>query len=342
MPAESTASLKAVARIAGVSLSTASRALQGSPRLLPETIEAVRAAAVQVGYQTNPFISDTMRRVRGRGRMGHFGTIGYLTFHDSASGWQQNPTYVRFHEGARRRAHDLGFTLAPIWAREPRLDANRLTAILKARGIVGVVIGPRPTQPQTDIIDWAHFSIASVGVPLPCVRLHQAGSHHARLMERMLTVLHQRRYRKPGLVLLESQISQTDPGWITTWTYRQQSLPPRQRVPLLVMRSLQKKPIAQWLNRYEPDVVIGVEEELGALLQESGRRVPEDIAFAHLSRPEGPDAPAGMDQRPRSIGAAAVDLVTSQIFSAERGIAATPRALLIEGEWVDGWSVRSG
>lgn len=342
MPDASNPSLKAVARRAGVSLSTASRALHGHPRLLAATIEAVRAAAREVGYHANPFISDAMRRVRSRGRLGHLGAIAYLTFHDTALGWQRNPTYARFHEGALQRANDLGFSLDLIWAREPRLQAKRLTAILRARGIVGVVVGPRPVQPQADVIDWAQFSSASVGVPLPQVGLHQAGSHHARLMERMLAVLRDRGYRRPGLVLLEAQISKTDPGWVTTWYYRQRELPAARRVPLLVLPALQEKRVVQWATKYRPDVVIGVEEEIGRTLVRAGWRVPEEIGFAHLSRPERDNAPAGMDQRPRAIGAAAVDLVANQIFSGERGLAATPRVLLIEGEWVDGWSVRRG
>ena len=341
MPASPTPSLKAVAELAKVSLSTASRALHGHPRLLAETISAVRAAAREVGYHANPFISDTMRRVRTRGRLGHLGAIAYLTFHDSADAWRRNPTYLRFHEGATQRAVEVGFSLDTIWAREPRLTARRLTAILKARGIVGVVVGPRPVQPQVDVIDWAQFPSASVGVPLPRVRLHQAGSHHARLMERMLMALKERGYRRPGLVLLEAQISRTDPGWVTTWTYHQHEASRSRRVPLLVLPTLQEKRVVQWVKRHRPDAVIAVEEEIGRILVRAGWSVPEEIGFAHLSRPERPDAPAGMDQRPTAIGAAAVDLVANQIFSGERGLAETPRVLLIEGEWREGWSVRS-
>jgi DNA-binding LacI/PurR family transcriptional regulator len=228
-----------------------------------------------------------------------------------------------------------------IWAREPRLQARRLTSILLARGINGVVVGPRPVQPRPEILDWARFSAASVGVPVPNVQLHQAGSHHARLMQHLLATLQARGYRRPGLVLLEAQISRSDPGWVAMWTYQQQALAPRHRVPLLALPAFQPRSIARWLDRHEPDVVIGVEAGLLDVLQRTGRRVPEDIGFAHLSRPEAPDAPAGMDQRPRDIGAAAVELVAAQVFAAERGLPASPRVMLVEAQWCDGWTVRA-
>jgi LacI family transcriptional regulator len=340
MPTSPLPSLKLVAKLANVSLSTASRALHGSARLLPSTIAAVQEAARKVGYHTNPYIADTMRRVRTRQRSGHLGAIAYLTFHDGAAGWKTNSTYLRFHEGAEQRARELGFALDTIWACEPRMHAARLTTILKTRGIGGVVIGPRPTQPRPDLLEWGQFASASVGVPLPGVQLHQAGSHHARLLERALAVLSTRDYRRPGLVLLESQLSKTDPGWAATWHHWQARCAARCRVPMLVLPKFDEELVRRWMKRYRPDAVIGVEEKLAGVVQRSGARVPEEIAFVHLSRPERADAPAGMDQRPRAIGAAAIDLVANQIFSGEKGVATLPRILLVEGLWTEGWSVR--
>lgn len=341
MAAPLVSTLQSVARLAGVSLSTASRALHGSARLRPATIAQVQAAALQVGYRANPYISDVMRRVRGRGRSGHLGAMAYLTFHDSADGWRRNATYARFHDGAAQRAKALGFTLDTIWAREPRLGARRLTSILEARGIAGVVVGPRPAAVGPEILDWTRFSSATVGVPLRAVRLHQAGSHHARLMERLLAELAARGYRRPGLVLLEPQVSKADPGWVTTWIHHEWRQRPRDRVPLLVLPALEPRAIRRWLQRHRPDAVIGVELALVELLQDFGYGVPGDIGFAHLSRPERADAPAGMDQCPREIGAAAVELVASQVLSNERGLAETPRVMLIEGVWREGWTARA-
>ena len=331
--------LESVARLAGVSRSTVSRALHGNPRLPSSTITAIRAIADRVGYRTNPLMGDMMRTVRRSGQHVHHGTLAYLTFHPTAESWRTNSTYTRFYEGAQARAKTLGFSLDLIWARQRGLNATRLTAMLQARGITGVVIGPRPGVVLPDFLNWSQFASASVGVPLPDIRVNQAASHHARGMERMLAALQRRGFRRPGLVLLEMQVARTDHGWVATWLHDQANRPERQRVPLLVLPEWSDRKIVGWAREHRPDVVIGVDASIIPILQRGGWRLPEDMGFAQLSRPDSPDAPAGMDQHPRAVGAAAVDLVAGQLFSGERGLVETPRVLLIEPDWRDGWTI---
>jgi LacI family transcriptional regulator len=341
MPAKPLPTLQTVARLAGVSPSTVSRALRGHRLLNPETVGRIQAIAVRVGYHANPILSDLMRRVRRRGQLQNLGTIAYLTFHESASAWRENSTYREFHEGAKRRAEELGFALGLIWAREPHLQSHRLTQILRTRGINGVIIGPRPGPVPVDILEWSHFSLAVLGVPLRGMQLHRAGSYHLNNMERLLAALTARGYQRPGLVLHAVQASATDHGWLAAWQYHQHELPAARRVPLLTLQPPMEKNFARWYQRHRPDVVIGLEDRCLGWLERLGVKVPRDVGFARLSRPRLGELPAGIHQFPAAIGAAAVDLVANQIFSNERGVPATSRALLIEGEWIDGWSARA-
>lgn len=340
MPAKPGPTLQSLARLAGVSPSTVSRALRGHPLLNAATISRIRAIATRVGYRANPLISDVMRRVRHRGRLRGLGTLAYLTFHDTADAWRANATYRAFHAGAVRRATELGFRLETHWARQPHLTPRRLTDILQARGIAGVIVGPRPTPLAGDFLDWTHFSAAVVGMPVPSLALHRAGSFHAQNMELILAALTARDYRRPGLALLQVQAHTTDHGWLAAWALHAQSLPAARRVPLLVLPALDEKPFATWWRRHRPDVVIGLEDDFVAWLRRLDQRVPDDVGFARLSRAFAGRAPAGLHQFPDEIGAASVDLVTTQIFTGAQGIPANPRTLLIEGEWRDGWTAR--
>lgn len=332
--------LQTVARLAEVSPSTVSRALRGHKLLNIETITRIRAIAERVGYRANPLISGLMRRVRRRGRLHDLGTIAYLTFHETPTGWRDNSTYHEFYEGAVRRARELGFTLESIWAREPHLTARRLAQILKTRGVAGVIIGPRPSGFKADLPDWSLFPVAVVGVPVPGLELHRAGSHHLKNMEHILAALTARGYRKPGLALLTHQMPSTDRGWLATWALYQEILPPAHRVPVLTLAASSQKKFSTWYRRYRPDVIIGLEDFIPIWLVALGQQVPADVGFARLSRPFSGDGPSGLHQFPDAIGAATVDLTANQIFANEHGVPVISRALLIEGQWIDGTTTR--
>ena len=333
--------LQTIAKHAGVSSSTASRALHGHPLLARETIHRVRAAAEALGYHANPLLSNVMRGVRARGRAVHLGAIAYLTFHDTPTAWRDNPTYNAFFEGARHRAHELAFSFEPVWAGERGLNTRRLTTILRNRGVAGVIVGPRPSAPTRAILDWEHFSIASVGRPLPGMVLHQAASHYLRTMERLLTALTARGYQRIGLALTRERVPPTDHGWLAGFSLYQQTLPPAQRVPLFVSDDYDPETLRRWIFAERPDVLIGQRADLvDQLLPVLGYRIPEELGYALLSRPDEPGAPAGMNQLPALIGSAATDLVANQIASGERGPPRHPRFVLVEGEWNDGPTVR--
>lgn len=63
---QNTCSLRTVARVAGVSVATASLALRNSPLIAPETREKVLRCAARLGYRVNPLISELMGALRHR------------------------------------------------------------------------------------------------------------------------------------------------------------------------------------------------------------------------------------------------------------------------------------
>ncbi|WP_019147042.1 LacI family DNA-binding transcriptional regulator [Timonella senegalensis] len=90
-----TQNLEDVARRAGVSTATASRALRGLTSVKPETLARVQAIAEEMGYVASPAAS---RLASGRTR-----TIGLLT------PWVNRWFFANVIEGAQKRLHADGF-----------------------------------------------------------------------------------------------------------------------------------------------------------------------------------------------------------------------------------------
>jgi DNA-binding LacI/PurR family transcriptional regulator len=82
-----------------------------------------------------------------------------------------------------------------------------------------------------------------------------------------------------------------------------------------------------WLEKEKPDAVIGIIWG-GEWLKDS------EIPWINLDlKPEDTNV-TGVQQNPKRIGAAAVDLVTAHWLRQDTGIPEHPKTSLIEGEWV--------
>jgi LacI family transcriptional regulator len=314
--------------------------LRGSQSLPAKTIAHVQRVAGRLGYRSNPLVTEVMRHMRGAHIALSRGTLAYLVFGPTRGEWQKHLTFVGFFEGARARAEELGFTLEEFWADDPAMGAARLSQILRTRGITGVIVGPAPGLPAPPKLEWADFAPVKIGVPFLDLPLPCAVSNHYRGMLRVIDRLNALGYRRLGLVLQEHQNIKTSALWLAPLAYHEQHLRPADRVAPLVLSKWREADFARWYRTHRPEVVIGLRSELIGWLARLGRRVPEHVGFVHLDRCTEPGDFAGIDQKPREVGAAAVDLVVNRLLANERNLQLAPRQLLVEGVWVDGPTVR--
>ena len=333
--------LATIAAVAGCSVSTVSRALRGSESLPAKTIDRIQRVAARLGYRSNPLVTEVMRHIRGSHIASSRGTLAYLVFGVERGEWRKHLTFVGFFEGARARAEELGFTLEEFWADAPALSPARLSQILRTRGITGVIVGPAPGLPAAPKLNWADFAPVKIGVPFLDLPLPCAVSNHYRGMLQVIDRLKTLGYRRLGLVLQEHQNLKTSALWLAPLAYHEQHLRPTDRVAPLVLKKWREADFARWFRAHQPEVVIGLRSELITWLARLGQRVPEQVGFVHLDRCTEPGDFAGVDQKPREVGAAAVDLVVNRLLANERNLQLAPRQLLVEGVWVDGPTVRA-
>jgi hypothetical protein len=128
--------------------------------------------------------------------------------------------------------------------------------------------------------------------------------------------------------------------WMAPLTQHLRERSPRDRVEPLLLSRWSEPEFARWYRQWRPDAIIGLRSELVGWLRRLGRRVPEDVGFVHLDRCTESGGHAGLDQRAREIGAAAIDLLSQRLLANEVGLPSLSQQLLIESVWSDGDTLR--
>lgn len=120
-PAGNRPTLRQVAALSGVSIKTASRALNGEPYVAAATADKVRAAAAQLGFRRNALAHDLRAG-------GHSSLVG-LVISDLG-----NPFFSRVARGAERRLRRAGLQLISASSSDdPALEETVVTEMFERR-----------------------------------------------------------------------------------------------------------------------------------------------------------------------------------------------------------------
>ena len=122
------AGIRDVARIAGVSVATASLAVNGRPGVADETRRRTLAAAEQLGYRANPQ-AQALRR-------GRTTTYGFVVRNFA------NPFFLEVLSGAQQVAAESGATLLVLDSRYSLERERRHVKELAAQRVAGLAIAP--------------------------------------------------------------------------------------------------------------------------------------------------------------------------------------------------------
>jgi LacI family transcriptional regulator len=337
--------LRDVARQAKLSTAAVSLALNDSPKVSRATKTRVRRLARRLGYHADARVVALMRHLRKPHELRQSACFGVISFYDSPRPWEQSLHLTRLHEGMIRRASELGYRLEPLWLKEPGMTSRRFRGILEARGIEGLLCFGSPEFGQEFPTEIDHFAVVTQGLSIS-TPLHRIINHAYRDTVESLVKLHQRGYRRPGLVLgqyedLRSAHAHSAAylGWCERIAGRGCDL------PILRMNDVEPALFLKWQRRHRPDAIILVHvpsalREFSAALHRVGRRVPEDLGVGLICPVIEGSGFSGMQEDQLTMGERAVELLVARIANRDLGIPSSPRIEMVEGQWVEGNSLR--
>jgi DNA-binding LacI/PurR family transcriptional regulator len=334
-----------IADAAGVSKTTVFRAFHGKG-VNARTRRRVLSIARKLGYKANPLVQAWMTQVRTSRALQYQGTLAYISAYVPEPVISEPGAVGRFLQGARQRARELGFGLEVFYPMQHPVSRERLTQILKGRGIVGaVVVAANYASPaQVHPLEEAHFPL--VGDDIACASLagvYENPARHfsindqytaGRLMARQLLGLG---YRRPGLVINPYVDSITDSRFQAGF-FSLNSFALRQpRVPILMSRTSEKEEFEVWFRACSPDVVVASFPFVLEWMRALRLKVPGEVGFATFDAdPARLPHISGIDQQHEEVAAAAVDLVVQLINLNQFAAPRFARGSEIEGLWVPG------
>jgi LacI family transcriptional regulator len=326
--------------VLGLSRTTVSDALRGSPRVDPKTAQRVNEAARAAGYRRNPLAGALMSELR-RSRGGAFrGVIAAVDFSEPARPDNARQYHRELVAGAEARAAGMGFKVERFSVGHAGVSVQRLDSILQSRGISGVILLPAWDEPDLSNLDWTRFAGIYTDYIIERPALHSVCPDHYRSLLAALERLAALGYRKPGLFVLKHQDERLQYRWGAAFRAFQAGHPAIKAVPLFQPEAVTPADFMKWFRRHQPDVVLGHNTDAIAWMKECGARVPETHAFVSINLHMRAQPCAGLDLQPRTLGARAVELLIAQLQRNETGIPEWPSNTTIPGRWVDGPTVR--
>lgn len=330
-------SLKEIAQQTGLSTATVSQALRGIGRISPETQEKVRRAAQALGYQRDPLISQAFSRLRQPQQARYRETIALLTEWDIKA---TNPHHRKIQSSALQQGETMGYKVEAFTVTGDPREQRRVSRILQARGIRGLIILPRLEHPQPRLhLEWKHFAAVEVGRTLWHPRSLdrvETGIYH-KIIE-ALHLLKKVGFRRIGMAVEPGQNFHQRGAYYAAYLFSQLRLPARQHIPILGRHgSWNEKNFRLWVEKNKPDVLIVhavVAQNILKWLSKMGRRVPEDVSLFCVNIQDGDWS--GLRRDLDGIGRAAVEMTSLLLLNGKLGLPIHPRCLQIDELWVAG------
>jgi LacI family transcriptional regulator len=324
-----------IAERAGVSRATVSRALRNHPQLPKSTCERIQSIAEEMGWRPDPEASKLMHYLRETREKRSVSTLAVLNDYPARNDPYKDPYTATLLKSAKARADVLGFQMDEIWLREPGMTAARVSSILRARGISGVLIPPEVDPLPRIELDWDAFSsVATTTTAMP-ERMNRVLPDNYGNFCKIMEALVSRGLKRILLLSLRGLEARTEhcPTHVYhAYCARNSDL---ETVPVFYWddEGGTRDPMSalgEYYRQTRPDAVLVADRWLLESLEKAtGTRAGTDYFAACYSNAD-PDLP-GLDQRPALVGSAAIDLLSAHVIRGETGIPEVPKHMRIPG-----------
>lgn len=334
------ASIRDIAERTGLSSATVSLALRDSGRISTATRERVKAAALELGYSPEPLLSKALSMVRQSKQERYVETLAFIAEYSL-----DDPTldpYPIYQEhiftGASQRARELGFKLETFVLSGKPSEHRRLSRVLYARGVRGMIVIPRLSTNQPRLsFSWEHFAAVEIGRSIwhPRNMHHVETSQYNKIVE-AIHLLKKVGYRRVGMAVEPTQNKHQRGVFYAAYLLSQMRVPMQKRLPVAAEAGgWNEKSFRAWMKSYRPDVLIVHDHvTVSRWLAKMKLRIPEDVSLFCVNAQES--HLSGLRRDYRSMGMQAVELLSLMLRSNLLGLRKDARCWQVDECWQEG------
>lgn len=312
------ASLRDVAKWAGVSPATASMALRGLARVPVRTRERVELAAAALGYIRDPEIGNVLARSRKQAVYVRE-TIAFLCEIPADIPSARAPWIHQAYSEARRAAHLLACEVESLVIPKETGRMREMGRRLWLRGVRGILVCPITLSEQSRIdLDWEKFSAVEIGATLTSPRLHRVERLFFEDCCELFSRLEKSGRKRIGLALTTRRRRFLRDIPEAALLLHRQRHPDAADVESLGETFWNPKGFASWIRNQRPDCIVIYEKDPLQWLEALPSRLRAGVGVAHLDAADSMQT--GLQSDVSSIIREAVELVVRMIRTGERGI----------------------
>ncbi|MBK8479417.1 MAG: LacI family DNA-binding transcriptional regulator [Opitutaceae bacterium] len=298
--------------------STVSLALRNDPAIRASVRERIQRAARKLGYHRDPLLDAFNRRrhaVLGR-RSPH--TIAMVGVYASRWELEVSARERTVWSGAVAEAERLGCQVEYFPLGPGGMTAQRLDAVLYARGIGGVIFLPFSPKTPPPELTWSRYC----AVKIECGHFQRPEFTIAPALLQGLgqafEALRRRGFRRVGMAMV-TDVNPLRADLVSAgFLLKQQGVPADEQIPLGVFGGRRTtRQIREWLGRHRPDAVLA-EREIGGVVGEIASRIGLPCASVQIDAGELSAGGMGIVVDHARLGAVAIAQVVALMRTRER------------------------
>ena len=340
--------LRDIAEKLGLSRMTVSLALRDDVHVAKSTKRKVLAMSRKLGFRADPKVAKLMSDLaRLRRTPGYQGEIAFLTSSQSEFAWKESYHFSGCYRGAEKRALELGYRLTPFWTRDPQFEKKRLSNILFARGIQGIIIAPLAVDvagvaDSVLDLDWKRFCLVHLGATLLRPELNLVRHNHFHGMRHSLEQLESHGYRRIGFAIVESGDILSSRLWTAAYLHWRNRRGMDADLPGFVYPwgAFPEDRFCDWIRDHQIDAVVTMQGDLYPAIKRIQKSLSRHVGFSVLDHPGDKSPFSGIEQNAAEHGQVAVDQLVHAMNHNLTGLPRHPLQTLIQGRWHESASTR--